>query len=224
LTLAWCAEADEAARTATQRHFASGKTSSPWLRNAHRWQVSHIPPLYFFVFLFNVVGFIRLLFCLLSASFLSPVLNYPLYYLTINSVTFLPSPLVTVTCTSPNVVEHNYGEHNLFIHSRIYKVPLQEIYSEAAPTQPRRYKSVLKNLQNALSLFIGRRRISKGSLFQVEEPTMENARRCLVAVVARGTNSWSGTEERRGRLPGRAIMVNIWQCPWNGSLPTTISL
>jgi len=29
-----------------------------------------------------------------------------------------------------------------FIHSRIYKGPLQEIYSEAPPTQPRRYRSV----------------------------------------------------------------------------------
>jgi len=59
---------------------------------------------------------------------------------------------------------------------------VQEIYSEALPAQPRRYKSVLSNLQNALSLFISRRRISKGSLFQVEGPTMQNARRCLGAV------------------------------------------
>ena len=45
-------------------------------------------------------------------------------------------------------------------------------------------------------------RISKGSLFQVEGPTMENARRCLFVVVARGTNSWPVTEERRVRRPG----------------------
>src|SRR6218665_1615279 len=74
-----------------------------------------------------------------------------------------------------------------FVHSGIYKAPLQEIYSEAPPAQPRQYISVLSNLQNTLSLFLGRRRISKGSLFQI--PTMENARHCLVAVVARGTNS-----------------------------------
>ena len=74
-----------------------------------------------------------------------------------------------------------------FIHSRIYKAPLQEIYSDAPPAQPRRYRSVLSNLQNALSLFLGMIRISKGSPFQVEGPTMENARRCLVAVLARGT-------------------------------------
>src|SRR6218665_1456323 len=43
---------------------------------------------------------------------------------------------------------------------------------------------VLSNLKNALSLFLGRRRISKGSPFQVEGPTIENARRCLVAVEA----------------------------------------
>src|SRR6218665_123286 len=62
-----------------------------------------------------------------------------------------------------------------FIHSRIYKAPLQEIGSEAPPAQPRRYRSVLSSLQNALSLFLGRIRISKGSPFQVEGPTMENA-------------------------------------------------
>jgi len=32
---------------------------------------------------------------------------------------------------------------NSFIHSRIYKEPLKEMYSEAHPTQPRRYKSVI---------------------------------------------------------------------------------
>ena len=48
------------------------------------------------------------------------------------------------------------------IHSRIYKAPLQEIYSQAPPAQPRRHRSVLSNLQNALSLFFSRRRISKG--------------------------------------------------------------
>jgi len=90
-----------------------------------------------------------------------------------------------------------------FIHSRICKVPLKEIYSEAPPAQPRCNRSVLSNLQNALSLILGRRRLSKGSPFQVEGPTMENAWCCLVAVLARGTNSWPVTEEWRGRHPGR---------------------
>src|SRR6218665_2044577 len=86
----------------------------------------------------------------------------------------------------------------------MYKASLQEIYSEAPPAQPRRYNAVLSNLQIALSLFLGgRRRISKGSSFQVEGPTMDNAKRCLVAVVARGTNSWPVTEEQRARRPGR---------------------
>src|SRR6218665_1534888 len=49
--------------------------------------------------------------------------------------------------------------------------------------------------------------ISKGSPFQVEGPTVENARRCLVAAVARGTNSWPVTEERRACRPGRPIPV-----------------
>jgi len=62
---------------------------------------------------------------------------------------------------------------------------------------------VLSNLKNALSLFLGRRRISKGSPFQVEGPTIENARRCLVAVEAWCTDNWPVTEERRVRRPGR---------------------
>ena len=50
---------------------------------------------------------------------------------------------------------------NSLIHSNIYKASLQVIYSKAPPFQPRRYKSVLCNLQSTLSLFLGRRWISK---------------------------------------------------------------
>src|SRR6218665_3523491 len=81
----------------------------------------------------------------------------------------------------------------MITHSRIYKAPLQEVYSEAPPAQLLRYKSVLSNLQDQLSVFLDRRWISKMSPFRVEGPTMENARRCLVAVLARGTNSWPVT-------------------------------
>src|SRR6218665_3321937 len=67
------------------------------------------------------------------------------------------------------------------------------------PQTPLAFASV----QNALSLFLGRRRISKGSPFQEKGPTMENARLCLVAALARGSNnSWPVTEERRAWRPG----------------------
>jgi len=33
-----------------------------------------------------------------------------------------------------------------FIHSRIYEVPLQEIYSEAPPAQPQRYNQSYYNI------------------------------------------------------------------------------
>src|SRR6218665_1341587 len=49
-----------------------------------------------------------------------------------------------------NVLDPNISckpGRNSFIHSRIYKAPLQEIYSEAPPAQPQRYRSVLSNLQ-----------------------------------------------------------------------------
>src|SRR6218665_282878 len=57
-----------------------------------------------------------------------------------------------------NCISFNSFIHS-FIHSRIYKAPLQEIYLEAPPAKPRRYRSVLSNLQNVLSLFLGRIRI-----------------------------------------------------------------
>jgi len=96
-----------------------------------------------------------------------------------------------------------YDMPSKWIYSIVYKAHLHEIYSEASPAQARRYKSVLSNLQNALSLLLRRRRIFKGSPFQMEGPTLENTRRCLVASVARGTNSWPVTEERRAHRPGR---------------------
>ena len=50
-------------------------------------------------------------------------------------------------------------------------------------------KQISLNLQNAsFSPFLGRRRTSKGSPFQVEGPTMENARRCLAEVVVKQNN------------------------------------
>ena len=37
--------------------------------------------------------------------------------------------------------------------------------------------------------------------FQLEGPTVENARRCIIEVVALGTRSWFVAEERRTRRP-----------------------
>src|SRR6218665_1245162 len=96
-----------------------------------------------------------------------------------------------------NLVNDDYS----FIQEFIRRVERNLL--RGAPAQPRRYRSVLSNLQNALSLFLSRRRISKKSPFQVEGPTMEKARRCLIAVLARGANSWPVAEERIARRPGR---------------------
>ena len=74
-----------------------------------------------------------------------------------------------------------------------------------APAQSRRYRSVLSNLQSAFSLFLGRMQISKGSPFQVEGPTMENARRCLVA---QGTNCWPVTEEQNRSWIDENVLIN----------------
>lgn len=76
---AWCAEADEATRTSAQRHSSSGKTSSPWLRNAHRWQVSRPPPPPF-PLLPRHRRRLRPLSFLISSSSFSPVLSLYLYH------------------------------------------------------------------------------------------------------------------------------------------------
>src|SRR6218665_1979565 len=89
----------------------------------------------------------------------------------------------------------------IFIHSRIYKAPIQEIYSEAPPAQPLQIS--LKQPAKRTFIIFRQDTDFQGSPFQVEGPTMENARRCLVAVLARGTNSWPVAEEQRARHPGR---------------------
>ena len=57
-------------------------------------------------------------------------------------------------------------------------------------------RSSLATCRTHFHYFLGRRRISKGSPFQVEGPTLEDALCCLVEVVVRGTNSWPITEEQ----------------------------
>ena len=98
----------------------------------------------------------------------------------------------------------NLSLNFLVIHSRIYKVPLQETYSEALPAQPQQCKLVLSNLQNVFPLFLSNRRISNESPFQVEGPTMENARCCLVEVVI--IINTRTTLER--------VSTSVWLIPW----------
>src|SRR6218665_2240440 len=90
----------------------------------------------------------------------------------------------------------------LIIHSIIHnicKAPLQEIFKKSPQRLPQPShgdtKSVLSNLQNTLSLSLGKRRTFKGSPFQVEGPTMENARSCLIAVT--GTRHQELARNRR---------------------------
>ena len=54
--------------------------------------------------------------------------------------------------TESTVMDSSNCNHS-FIHSKIYKAPLQEIYSEATPAQPWWYKSVLSNLKNTVSSY-----------------------------------------------------------------------
>ncbi len=52
---------------------------------------------------------------------------------------------------------------------------------------------------------------------------MENARRCLVAVVAQGTNSWPVTEERGFRRPCRPELAEVSRGTTKKAPPDQIS-
>src|SRR5688572_14421947 len=76
--------------------------------------------------------------------------------------------------------------------------PLQDIYSEALPAQPRLKRKVFREVLNAGEEFLGRRRSSRGSPFQILGPTTEKARCCIVEVRANGTLRSPRAAERRG--------------------------
>src|SRR6218665_2603363 len=93
----------------------------------------------------------------------------------------------------------------LVIHSFIpefLRRPFRK-YSQRRPQPTTAIQINLKQPAKRTFITLVRRWISKGSPFQVEGPPMENARRCLVVVLARGTNSWPVAEEQRARHPGR---------------------
>jgi len=64
----------------------------------------------------------------------------------------------------------------------IYIAPLQGNYSEALPAHAQAKIKVLRSLQKELDKSRGRERSSDGRLFEAEEPTIEKALCCLMAV------------------------------------------
>ena len=88
------------------------------------------------------------------------------------------------------------------IHSfilNIYIAPLQENYSEVLPTQARLKGAVLSWEKNAGDKVLGKIRSWEGSPFQIEGPTTEKARLCLVEVQANGTRRRPCWDERSDR-------------------------
>ena len=61
---------------------------------------------------------------------------------------------------------------------RIYIAPLLGAYSESLQAQPRLNREDIRSCQKAGILLRGIKRSSSGSPFQVEDPTIEKARRC----------------------------------------------
>src|ERR1700733_2377549 len=84
-----------------------------------------------------------------------------------------------------------------FIHSvHLYSAP-SRTYSEALPVQPRPKKKVLSDLKKPVKLTWSSERSSSGRSFQIDGPTIENARRWAVTKRARGTKSSSLAAECR---------------------------
>src|SRR6218665_954546 len=85
----------------------------------------------------------------------------------------------------------------------IYIAPLQENYSEVLPTPARSNKAnlvlSLKVRKNAGEVVLLKMRSSEGRPFQVEGPTTEKARICLVEVWAKWTRRRPCWDERSDR-------------------------
>src|ERR1700733_13982240 len=89
------------------------------------------------------------------------------------------------------------GVIHSFIHSvHLYSAP-SRIYSEALPVQPRPKKKVLSDLRKPVKFTGSSKRSSCGRSFQIDGPTIENARRWAVTKRARGTKSSPLVAERR---------------------------
>ena len=82
-------------------------------------------------------------------------------------------PVVFITCQSLNLYSASPSTNLL----------------DALPAQPRLNRKDLSDLQKAGKLFQGSRCNVSGTPFQMEKPTIEEARRCLRAEGAKGTKS-----------------------------------
>lgn len=67
---------------------------------------------------------------------------------------------------------------------KIFIVLLQGIYPEELLTKPQLKGTVFRLQYNVLEKTLGNKRKDKGSLFQTEGPTTDNARCCLIEVHA----------------------------------------
>src|SRR6218665_1206833 len=88
----------------------------------------------------------------------------------------------------------------------IYIAPLHKNYSEALPTPVRLKRTVFKREKNERDKVLGKRQSSSGRPFQVEGPTTEKARFCLMEERAKGRRRRPWSDERRDReLIGQMI-------------------
>src|SRR6218665_3795563 len=79
----------------------------------------------------------------------------------------------------------------------IYIAPFKKNYSEALPTPVRLKRTVFKREKNERDKVLGKRQISRGRPFQVEGPTTEKARFCLMEVRPKGRQIRPWLDERR---------------------------
>src|SRR6218665_2643709 len=91
--------------------------------------------------------------------------------------------------------------------------PFRIIYSEALPAQPRSNITVLRAERKEMERSTGIWGRVTGNPFQVARPATEKARRCLLAVLERGTISYmyACAAERRQRWRWTCV-VNLQSC------------
>src|SRR6218665_2072039 len=93
-------------------------------------------------------------------------------------------------------------------------------YSEALPTQLRSNITVLMAERKEMERSTGIWRRVTGSPFQVAGPATEEARRCLVAVLERGTLSSACMAERRQRRSWTCVLEQQSSRKYGGARPS----
>jgi len=111
------------------------------------------------------------------------------------------------------IIEHSYSASQRFrgtLDPSLSFIHIEQLhsfkknYSESLPTPARLQRTAFRPHQarkTERDMVLGKRRSSRGKPFQIEGPTTEKARFCIMKVRAKGTRRRPCSDERRDREP-----------------------